>query len=281
MRRFLIYTSAGKHNNVHHWVNTRERSYDIWVTNYSDKPGLLKDVADFYSERKGAKFPNLLEVILNHRKQIEQYQAIMIADDDIIISPKKLERLFSQLVAQDLWIITPAFSRIGKITHDTTERKLTSRYRYTNFAEVTCPIFRTDRLLEFMDTYDAEVTCFGVDWWYLNFLNDTSHQKLVISDENYCINPRDAQKNTKVREIDKYISHDGRVLHWERKKEELGISSFEKVVYRSVERPLHEVILASPFFAFEILFDRALKLRLLSPIKRVARKVVSVFKRGA
>jgi len=278
MRPYLVYTSAGKHNNVKRWLQGRSRSYDLWVTNYSDSPGLLRDVADYYNERKGAKFPNFAHIVRNNREKLEQYEAIMIMDDDIIISPKKLERLFSQLLEQDLWIITPAFSRLGKLTHDTTERKIISQYRYTNFAEVTCPIFRTDKLLSFMDVYDSDLTCFGVDWWYLNFLNDTSHTKIVISDENYCINPRDFHKNTTTREIDKYISGEDRITHWEEKKKILGINSFKKNIYQSRQRPFYKVVAAFPLFVVEIIFDKALKSKFLMPLKKASKNLISTIK---
>ncbi len=138
MRKFLVYTSAGLHSNVHLWAKTESRDYDIWITNYSDVPGNLSEYADFYNERRGAKFPNFLEVLKENREFLSKYQAIMVSDDDIIISPKKLDRMFNLLVEKELWVVVPAFSRFGKISHDTTERWLTTRYRYTNFAEVTC-----------------------------------------------------------------------------------------------------------------------------------------------
>src|SRR5690606_33164588 len=170
MREFLIYTSAGLNSNVASWTEYKNRNYDIWITNYSDVKDNLRGNADYYNESKGAKFPNFKNVVVEHRRFIERYKAIMVADDDIIISPIRLNNLFSMIEREDVWIVTPAFSRLGKISHETTERKLVSRYRYTNFAEVTCPIFRTDKLLGFLDEYDAEMEGYGVDWWYLNYL---------------------------------------------------------------------------------------------------------------
>jgi len=279
MRPFLIYTSAGTHNNVRRWVESEDRNYDLWVTNYSDRPGLLKDVADFYNERKGAKFPNFHHILNNHRDQLEGYQAIMVADDDIILSPKKLEGLFAQLVEQKLWIIVPAYSRFGKITHDTTERCLMSRYRYTNFAEVTCPVFNTKKLMEFMNVYDPVLPCYGVDWWYLNVMADTSNKKIVISDEFYCINPRDAHKSTEVREIDKFVSAEDRKSNWKEFKRNLGVTSFPKVVYSSVPESFPKIICRAPVFLAEVVLDKLLTVRFLEPLKRLLKRAMLAFSR--
>jgi len=278
MRKFLIYTSAGDHNNVSRWLSSDNRSYDVWVTNYSDTQEKLKDSADYYNQRKGAKFPNFKFVVENYREQIAQYEAIMVADDDIIISPKKLDRLFAQLVSQDLWVITPAYSRIGKITHDTTERKLTTRYRYTNFAEVTCPIFKTDKLLEFIDVYNADLPCYGVDWWYLNVLNDQSEKKIVISDENWCINPRDIHKSTGVREIEKFMKKDDREKKWKDYKDALDIDSFEKKTFLKVRESFLKVIVRIPGYVIEVLFDSLLKSKHSRGAKRLVKRLVALRK---
>lgn len=55
MREYLIYTSAGEDANVKVWASSKTRNYDIWVTNYTDQPGLNSEYADFYNEHGGSK----------------------------------------------------------------------------------------------------------------------------------------------------------------------------------------------------------------------------------
>lgn len=256
-----------------------DRKYDIWITNYSDKKNNLREYADYYNESKDAKFLNLKKVLAEHRDQISAYKAIMIADDDIIISPAKLNNLFDMIENYDLWIVTPAFSRLGKITHDTTSRQLLSKYRHTNFAENTCPIFKTDKLLDFMDAYDGSVKSYGIDWWYLNHLGNENQNRIIISDENYCINPRDFSKKGGMREIDMVASADVRKNLWHKKKEELGISAFEKVIYSSVNRNFLEVMAASPGYFFEKLVWLVFEGRSFKKIREIAKSII-VFWRG-
>ena len=56
--KFLVYASAGRHSNCRSWVKGPKR-FDLWITSYTDEETGLKDVADYYHERKGGKFPNL------------------------------------------------------------------------------------------------------------------------------------------------------------------------------------------------------------------------------
>lgn len=178
MRDYLICTSAGKYSCLKKWING-DRKFDLWVTNYTNQPSLWKEYADFYNESKGAKFPNFKAIFNLHREQLKLYKAIMIADDDIIISTKSLNNLFDLITSENFTILTPAFSRFGKISHHTTERQLCSEYRITNFAEVTCPIFNTPDLVDFMEIYRPELSqCFGVDWWYLDFMKKNYAKEL-------------------------------------------------------------------------------------------------------
>jgi hypothetical protein len=165
MRDYLIYTSADSAANVKQWYSSTKRIYDIWVTNYTDTTSLNREYSDFYNEHKGSKFQNLKYVFREHRDFLSKYKAIMVADDDIIISPNSLNALFKILEDNDLWMLQPAFSRFGKISHAIPRRNLFSSLRYTNFVEVCCPLFKTDKLFDFLSAHDPEEsTDYGLDW---------------------------------------------------------------------------------------------------------------------
>lgn len=185
----------------------------------------------------------------------------MVADDDIIISTESLNNLFELIAKEKFTILVPAFSRFGKISHQTTERKLRSEYRITNFAEVTCPIFNTPALMDFMDIYRPELgQCFGVDWWYLDFFKKTTASTIAISDKFYCINPYEFTKGTATREIDSHYSDAQRWKLWEAMKLELQINSFKKEIYAQKNNTWFTVLRMAPLFLMEIMFDRIYKL---------------------
>lgn len=258
VRDFLIYTSSGNAANVKQWFSSSDRNYDIWITNYTDTESLHKQYSDYYNESKGSKFQNLKAVFEKHRDLLAAYKAIMVADDDIIISPRSLSGLFNLLSDNDIWILQPAFSRFGKISHGITRRQLNTSLRYTNFIEVTCPIFRTDKLLEFLSVYRPELSlAYGVDWWFIHHLGKDRQDKFAISDTYYCINPRDFFKPGRCREIDSLCNQEQRLSMWEGIKAETGIDSFEQREFSQVRRSMFELIASYPAYLAEVLFSRA------------------------
>lgn len=280
MRDFLVYTSAGENAAVKRWAKNPHRCYDIWVTNYSNTSGLWYECADFYNECKGAKFPNFKAVLERHYDHLATYKAIMIADDDIIISSANLDNLFHLFNEKSAALVVPAFSRFGKVSHDTTARELGSDYRYTNFAEVTCPIIRTDLLLDFMSVYDSELAqCYGVDWWYLSHWGDKVKHRIIISDTNYCINPRDWFKCGDIREIDRHYSEAERYARWDKTRQKMMVGNFQKEVFFRHPKSLVMLLRHLPIYVAEVVFAWLLDGRLrhifipLKPIfKRIAGK---------
>jgi len=256
MRKYLIYTSAGSSANVRFWVSKKDRDYDVWITNYSGIPGLNREYADFYNEQKGTKIPNLHRVYLDNSDFFKSYKAIMVMDDDVIISPKSLNQLFNLLEINDLWMLQPAFSRFGKISHPITRRRLTTRLRYVNFVEITCPIIRTDKLLEFLDVYTPSLpTIVGIDYWLPYFWGINRTDKYAISDQFYCINPRDQFRKDHKREIDKVSNSKDRAAMVNSILKQLGIREFKYHEFSSIRRPLIQQINGLPLYLAEIVFD--------------------------
>ena len=274
MRDYLIYTSAGRNANIKQWCSSANRNYDIWVTNYTDTTSLNKEYSDFYNEHKGSKFQNLKAVFQEHRELLSKYKAFLVTDDDIIISPNSLSALFNTLEKNDLWMLQPAFSRFGKISHPITKRKLFSSLRYTNFVEVTCPLFKTEKLLDFLSVYDSELsTCYGLDWWFSHHLGIDNQKRYAVSDKYYCINPHDCFKLTGRREIDLLNSDQERILMGETIKRKIGINEFEFKEYHKIQKSIIESICSVPVFVLEVLFNKAFIL--FSNMKKFFRKKMS------
>ena len=63
----------------------------------------------------------------------------------------------------------PAFSGLGKISHDFSRQQTPDGIRIVNVVEVTCPLFQRAKLAAFMDVYDGSLVGWGIDFWYSNF----------------------------------------------------------------------------------------------------------------
>ena len=222
----LVYTSAGDNSNISFWLKRFDgkkahKNFDLWITYYGDQENKLKNIADFYNVRKGAKFQNLLYVYQQWKEVLDNYEAIFILDDDIIIDCNAINRLFEIREQFDLWLLQPAFDSKGKISHPITKINPSCFLRYTNFVEVACPLFRKDKLDNFMKIFNPVLTGWGIDLWYHHVLGEHP-QKIAIVDAIPCINPHDVTKGGQ-REIDRLEEKSVRISKWVEVKEKFNI----------------------------------------------------------
>jgi hypothetical protein len=214
--RSLVFTSAGDRSNVRRWLHGRRREFDLWVNYYGDGASSLQSLADIYTVRKGTKFQNLYYFYSRQPELFSQYDAVMVMDDDIIIGADGLTRLFEVRREFDLWALQPAFRISGKLSWNITRVCPTTRLRYTDFIEMTCPLFRRDKLDAFMAVYDPQSMGYGEDWWFMRTLGPDCGLHVAVVDEVSCINPHDRSKGG--REMDRTSSHEQRKAMWERTK---------------------------------------------------------------
>lgn len=218
----LVFTSAGDRSNVGRWL-TGARNFDLWVVYYGNLQDSFRNQAEYYFRRKGSKFQNLHYCYARWKEIFEQYDSIMVMDDDILIGTAGLNRLFDLRKELDLWVLQPAFRIVGKISWNITRVRPTTRLRFTNFVEMACPLFRRDKLDAFMAVYDPELVGFGVDWWFLSVVGSDLDGHVAIVDEVTCVNPQDRLKGG-VREIDRLQSKVDRQVVWERLRTRHGIT---------------------------------------------------------
>ncbi len=225
-RPYLVFTSAGDRSCVRDWV-VGKRGFDLWVTYYGDRPGTLADIADLYNCRKGSKFQNLHAAYQAWPHLMREYEAVLVMDDDLLIGAEQMTRLFELRRELGLWLLQPAFSPWGKLSHPLTRAVRTTRLRYTNFVEMGCPLFREDKLRAFLEVYDPVLVGYGIDWWYLEVLGPDLERRVAVIDEVVCVNPYDLSKGGH-REIDRLQPFQERVAAWKAVKCTHGIHSEER-----------------------------------------------------
>lgn len=241
--KHLVFTSAGDHSNLDAWL-TGERDFDLWVAYYGDRPGALREQADWYLCRRGAKFQNLHYCYSRWQALLSRYDAIMVMDDDILIDATGITRLFEIQRQFDLWALQPAFRQSGKISWDITRVRPTAKLRYTNFIEMTCPLFRREKLDEFMQVYDPQIVGYGEDWWFLQSMGPDLTNRVAVVDEFTCVNPYDRAKGGE-REIDRLRSDAQRKEVWERLKARYGLDERGRrhTEYGRINKPVPDAVL--------------------------------------
>ncbi len=218
---YLVFSSVGDHAQVNTWLKGR-RNFDLWTCYYGDGENCYRDASDYSLSRPGGKFPNLHFIYQHWREILSHYRAVFVIDDDIVLSGRQIARLFDLLERHDLWVLQPAFDSRGKISHPITREQPLSLLRFTNFVEVTCPLFLRDKLDAFMEVYDPSVVGWGVDFWFAHHLGAEREGRMAIIDAVPCVNPRNAQKGGQ-RVIDTLQDTPTRIAHWQRVQQAQGI----------------------------------------------------------
>jgi hypothetical protein len=216
-RRCCIFVSAGERHNIKQWLSGDNRSWDLITAYYGESEVIaeeLRKISDTFVISKGSKFQNLRNVHLQQPNLLSRYDYVWVVDDDIIIEPAQIDKLFDLARFWGLWVSQPAFDSAGKVSHHVTRCDSASGHlRISNFVEVTCPLFKREKLEEFLNVYDGSLSCYGLDYWWSQLFKAHEAARFGIFDEVTVINPKDAWKS-KVREIDKLNSHRDRQQAW-------------------------------------------------------------------
>ena len=219
--------------------------FELVVCYYGDSPvdPLCMQVADRALRMKGGKFPNLLACLKRQLAYFRSFEAILVADDDLEgLDAMALSALFhARRQLNDAWVIQPAnHSEIGKADIHGTRSNRGLSHRFVNFIEVTAPLFRTDKLLEFMRSYVPRrhdpplLVGYGIDCWFCQLLlgaeqagkGSCAHKdKAAVIDSIVFINPpNDAKKHG--REIDRLQAFDKRVEDWQALAKRRGFQEY-------------------------------------------------------
>jgi hypothetical protein len=239
-----VFTSAGDNHNVHSWVSgLKNPKWDLVTAFYGDsdeKYDEIRKISKMSFRVKGSKFQNLKKIYDRQPALLQQYSFIWISDDDLILDPADIDRLFSYAENYDFWICQPAFSGKGRISHPVTAwAGEQSSVRIVNFVEVTCPLFRKDKLDEFMRVYDGDLIGWGIDWWFCNYFDANRMRKHAVIDEVVVLNPHEFQRNSGEREILKLQSDAMREARWMDLANNLGLSQYHPttLAWISEEQP--------------------------------------------
>jgi len=179
----LVFGSVGDHTDaVPSWFgNNGEREHSVAIVYYgknSDSPWTrsIRRSADYYSEHKGGKFPNLLWWLDNHPHALDQFDYVLVTDDDIRLTPAMVGRMVRTAREHDLPVSSPSHRWDGRVSYwghmmarggGKRIAEPTAGIELCNFVEMTCVLFRTDALRAFLDLfrrYADRLAGHGTDW---------------------------------------------------------------------------------------------------------------------
>jgi hypothetical protein len=210
-QRWCIFTSAGDHNAIRLWVESgAPRRWDLVVGYYGvndDEFSQIGMMSSYSFRANGGKFQILKEFVVQNPRFFDQYSYVWVCDDDIQMSAQHIDEAFAIAEFFKFWVAQPSFLPEGKISHRITRYAGPQcDYKIVNFIEENVPIFRRDKLAEFLTAYDGSLPGWGIDHWYMNvfranelgrvtnFFRKNNLARFGIIDKVQVINPHDEEK---------------------------------------------------------------------------------------
>jgi len=246
-RPWCLFTTAGDRNATRLWLEGGGRQWELVVGYYGDDGHTYSELTKISSHAfraKGGKWQILKKFLAGSPQFFDRYSYVWVCDDDIIMSAAQINEAFAISDRLGFWIAQPAFSLRGKISHAINKYPgPDADYRAVNFIEENTPIFRRDKLIPFMASYDGSTTGYGNDWWYMNFFkahelghfrnffNANDLGRFAIIDRIQVVNPHDEEKGA--REIDRIKPESERIAEWRGAMARHGLVEFPHKTFAS------------------------------------------------
>jgi hypothetical protein len=228
----FLFSSVGDNSNLDQII-TGDVNYDVYIIYYGKSEETFEKyqkLAKYAEKRKGSKFQNFKYFYDTYPEIISKYDRFFVMDDDCIIDVKGVNTMFDLSRKYNLKICSPSLLSGSKISHLITCQKNNRILTYTNFVEVSFPMFSYDALEKFMPQLSYELIGWGIDFLYVwcNGLDEKKSYAIIHSVG--CINPRENSKKCNKRELSLIENWTMRDKIWREYAAKIGCPTVYKLV---------------------------------------------------
>lgn len=181
--RHLVIARVGDRSLHPHWIagGRAERDWDIQFSTYSERlaaqlHGDLPTVFD-----PGGKLDSLARHLRARPQLLEDYDYLLLPDDDLLMGPDAIDRVFALMRRHDLLIAQPALTADSHIGHPIFLRCPSFVLRYTDYLEGMACGFRSDYLRQLLPLFERYPSGWGISHlWAL--LMEAPYRRAAILD---------------------------------------------------------------------------------------------------
>jgi hypothetical protein len=173
----LVIIPAGKTSEHQKWVQDhRDHGFDLCILNYGMADGftdLNSKNAKYVINQSGMKFKLLSSFLKNDSSVSEDYERMLLMDDDITTSPIEIEKFFRICEDNNFDLSQPGLMEGSTYTFVPTLKIRNAKYHLTNMVEIMMPCF-SRRL--FAETFeDICFSKYGHGWGLEGIWNKKFH----------------------------------------------------------------------------------------------------------
>jgi hypothetical protein len=178
----LVIAVCGDESLHRHWLSKANPEFDLFVVYYGNNKNRYANDGLFYQQQKGSKFN-----IISQLEIPEQYDAILIPDDDLYWNANDINLFFRRFHEYDLWLAQPSI--IGYQSLLITANVPQSLLRYTSWVEIMTPCFSKYAYDKCRISFSENRTNWGIDCLWTKLLG-FPQDKIAIVDELAAIHTR-------------------------------------------------------------------------------------------
>jgi len=179
-RKNLLISPVGKNalEICSEWASG-DRSYDIMFV-YYDADGYenFKKIADYFILTKGFKYPLIHQVFQENQKLLSNYEFFFFPDDDIRLSTKNINKLFSFAKVSQVSVCQPSLFP-KNVVWPITQNNPNTAYRYVSMVEIMCPLFSQDALKKCLPSFTESYSGWGLEAAWYRLLGSKEYQFIV------------------------------------------------------------------------------------------------------
>lgn len=164
LTKYLIIARVGDNSLHHHWINSKNKNFDIFISYFGNEDNKYANNADYYEHVKGGKWPVIAALVDKNWEIISKYDAVWLPDDDLLVDTNSICKMFDLFTAFNLSLGQPALSIDSYFSHPCLLQKKNSIIRFTNFVEVMAPIFSLTSLERIKHTFSQSKSGWGLDF---------------------------------------------------------------------------------------------------------------------
>ncbi len=182
MKNLVIAPCGNDNSLIKQWVGDN-MNFDLVLLYYGDNMEMAKSYKQFTPHvymGKGEKYHLIQSFYLDNPEFIEQYDYVWLPDDDVLIYPDQINKLFNVADYYKLDLCQP--SMIGYVSHPITKHIDDCILRYTNFVEVLAPLFNKQTFYKLLPTFNINSSAWGYDYLWPHLLEYPQDKIAIIDD---------------------------------------------------------------------------------------------------
>lgn len=178
-RKNLVIVRAGDSSLHQAWL-TGERDFDLAVSYYGEKAQPFSTPCEYFVAASGSKWEGLYSTLSSPLIPWQEYDYVMLPDDDLEADAATLNRFFSITHELQPILSQPSLTVDSYFTHQSTLQQEGLVYRTTNFVEIMTPCFRRDFLEQALPTFSENLSGFGLETLWSQMAGSERDRMIIV-----------------------------------------------------------------------------------------------------